>query len=349
MPQDRCSDRMTPREKERYSRQILFPGIQGAGTGAPAAVACGHRRLRRPGDVSRGGAGPRRSRVGSPLSIAITWNRATCSGSGCSKRSMPPRAMPKAAAAVRRLAAINADVRVDGVVADLTAANIAAAAGRRRSDSGRHGQFRDALPDQRLCDQPKFTVDLWRGGWQLRPDHAGDSGTHLLPALRLSESAGGCAAHLRDRGCTELGHGGDRGDSGGGCPTDPVRPRRQCAPADHDPGCVGRNCTSGHTTRSRSGLSGLWSPRFRISKRRNRRAPVSLCGRNAVQVSEARRLDLRELRERLLPLGDVQANDFALRFFPAPYEITFFPDGRAIVKGTSDIAVARSLYAKYVG
>jgi molybdopterin-synthase adenylyltransferase len=45
----------------------------------------------------------------------------------------------------------------------------------------------------------------------------------------------------------------------------------------------------------------------------------------------------------------VRANEFALRFFPAPYEMTIFPDGRAIIKGTSDIGVARSLYAKYVG
>jgi len=40
---------------------------------------------------------------------------------------------------------------------------------------------------------------------------------------------------------------------------------------------------------------------------------------------------------------------FALRFLVAPYEMTIFPDGRAIVKGTSDPGVARSLYARYVG
>jgi len=55
------------------------------------------------------------------------------------------------------------------------------------------------------------------------------------------------------------------------------------------------------------------------------------------------------LKARLEPLGEVRANEFALRFFPAPYELTVFPDGRAIVKGTSDTGVARSLYARYVG
>jgi adenylyltransferase/sulfurtransferase len=80
------------------------------------------------------------------------------------------------------------------------------------------------------------------------------------------------------------------------------------------------------------------------------RAPVSLCGRNAVQIhAAARPLDLAELKARLDPLGDVRANEFALRFVRAPFEMTIFPDGRAIIKGTTDPGVARSLYAQYVG
>jgi adenylyltransferase/sulfurtransferase len=78
--------------------------------------------------------------------------------------------------------------------------------------------------------------------------------------------------------------------------------------------------------------------------------PVSLCGRNAVQIrGRERPLDLEELRRRLEPLGPVRANEYALRFSPNGYEITFFPDGRAIVKGVSDPGVARSLYSQYVG
>lgn len=83
---------------------------------------------------------------------------------------------------------------------------------------------------------------------------------------------------------------------------------------------------------------------------RRHRAPVSLCGRNAVQIHERRRpLDLVELRERLEPLGRVMSNEFALRFFPPNYEITIFPDGRAIIKGTQEPGVARSLYSQYIG
>ena len=80
------------------------------------------------------------------------------------------------------------------------------------------------------------------------------------------------------------------------------------------------------------------------------RAPITLCGHNAVQIyDETRTLDLRELAERLQAAGSVRANDFALRFDIPPYQMTIFPDGRAIIKGTVDIGVARSLYSKYIG
>jgi adenylyltransferase/sulfurtransferase len=69
-----------------------------------------------------------------------------------------------------------------------------------------------------------------------------------------------------------------------------------------------------------------------------------------VQVHESpRSLDLGELRAALEPLGAVRANEYALRFSCPPYEMTVFSDGRAIIKGTEDVGVARSLYARYVG
>ncbi len=81
-----------------------------------------------------------------------------------------------------------------------------------------------------------------------------------------------------------------------------------------------------------------------------RRVPISLCGRNAVQIHEqARPLHLPELAKRLALSGSVRFNEFALRFETPPYLLTIFPDGRVIVKGTTDTGVARSLYAKYVG
>jgi len=81
-----------------------------------------------------------------------------------------------------------------------------------------------------------------------------------------------------------------------------------------------------------------------------KRVPVSLCGRNAVQLHERTRpVDLQELAGRLRPLGNVRVNDFALRMSMSKYDLTVFPDGRAIVKGTTDIGVARGLYASLIG
>jgi molybdopterin/thiamine biosynthesis adenylyltransferase len=80
------------------------------------------------------------------------------------------------------------------------------------------------------------------------------------------------------------------------------------------------------------------------------RPHITLCGRNSVQIHERHRpLDFTDMRLRLEPHGSVRHNDFVLKFWHEPYEMTLFPDGRAIIKGTTDPAVARSLYAKYVG
>src|SRR4029077_20781655 len=78
---------------------------------------------------------------------------------------------------------------------------------------------------------------------------------------------------------------------------------------------------------------------------------VTWCGRDSVQIHERRRsLDLAVLGEKLSALGiAVNKNDFLLRFAIAPYELTVFSDGRAILKGSTNPAVARSLYARYVG
>jgi molybdopterin/thiamine biosynthesis adenylyltransferase len=80
------------------------------------------------------------------------------------------------------------------------------------------------------------------------------------------------------------------------------------------------------------------------------RPHITLCGRNSVQIHERHRpLNLAQMTERLKPHGTVRHNDFVLKFWQEPYEMTLFPDGRAIIKGTTDMAVARGLYARYVG
>ena len=75
-----------------------------------------------------------------------------------------------------------------------------------------------------------------------------------------------------------------------------------------------------------------------------------LCGRNAVQLTHSGlSLSLEQLARQLEGVGQVTRNPFLLRLNVDQYELTVFPDGRAIVGGTSDVAAARTLYAKYIG
>src|SRR5262252_4321932 len=81
-----------------------------------------------------------------------------------------------------------------------------------------------------------------------------------------------------------------------------------------------------------------------------RRPQITLCGRNSVQIHErSRPVDFAEMSVRLGVHGTVKHNAFVLKFWRDPYEMTLFPDGRAIIKGTNDTAVARSLYARFIG
>jgi len=78
---------------------------------------------------------------------------------------------------------------------------------------------------------------------------------------------------------------------------------------------------------------------------------VTLCGRNAVQLIPAVKgdLDFSQLCDSIGNSGTVQFNEFLLRCSCPPFELTLFRDGRAIIKGTEDPGLARSVYTKIVG
>lgn len=78
---------------------------------------------------------------------------------------------------------------------------------------------------------------------------------------------------------------------------------------------------------------------------------TTLCGQNAIQVADPQSagLNLSELAIRLEALGKVSYNQHMLRFTVDGQEMVIFPDGRAIVRNTTDEALARGLYAKYIG
>lgn len=76
-----------------------------------------------------------------------------------------------------------------------------------------------------------------------------------------------------------------------------------------------------------------------------------LCGRDAVQISPSQptRINFASLAERLRRAGEVKFNEYLLRFRTGNFELTVFKDARSIIRGTNEIATARSLYAKYIG
>jgi molybdopterin/thiamine biosynthesis adenylyltransferase len=334
------------RDAERYSRQILFPGIGEKGqtllSSAHAVIAgCGALGSFQAAALVRAGVGNLtiidRDYV-EPNNLQRQW---------LFNESDAEQAIPKAAAAERHLRAINSTVGIRGIVADITASNIDELIckpsiildGTDNFETrylindyavlhhipwtyggaiGSYGVAMPVLPERSACfqcvypDPPEGAQPTCETAGILNTVSATVAALQVTDALKIL-----CRENFEPRITTlDLWNGSIR----------------QINMPPRDPAC--KACG----TRRFDHLS------------EQARVPISLCGRNAVQIHECSRpVDLGELKARLRPLGEVRANEFALRFFPVPYEMTIFPDGRAIIKGTSDVGVARSLYAKYIG
>ena len=83
------------------------------------------------------------------------------------------------------------------------------------------------------------------------------------------------------------------------------------------------------------------------------RPHITLCGRNSVQIHEHHRpLDLAALEQTLAhhpEVSGLRSNPLLLRFTRGLQTITVFPDGRALIQGTTDPVLARTLYARFIG
>ncbi len=339
---------MTTHDKERYSRQILFAGLGEVGQeqllrSHAAIVGCGALGSFQAAALARAGVGRLtiidRDYV-EPSNLQRQW---------LFEESDAAEALPKAIAAERRLAKINSGVQVRGVVADLTPANVDELLGGAEvivdgTDNfetrylvndfaiscgipwiygaavGSYGITMPVIPGRTAClrcvypDPPPGTQPTCETAGVLNSITATIAALQSADALKV---LAGKVDLVRARLTTV-----DVWDGG-------IRQIDQPARDPDCPACGARD--------------------FEYLEGR-RRSPVSLCGRNAVQIHErARPLDLVQLKAALMPLGEVRANEFALRFLIGAYEMTIFPDGRAIVKGTTDIGLARSLYARFVG
>ena len=339
---------MDPAVRERYSRQILFPGIgergQEALLGARVAlVGCGALGSFHAAALARAGVGSMviidRDYV-EPSNLQRQW---------LFEESDAADALPKAAAAERRLALINSSIHVRGVVADLTASNAEQLLGRvdlilDGTDNfdtrylindfsvshsipwvygaavGSYGLAMPVVPGRTPClrcvypNPPQSAQPTCETAGVVNVIASLVASYQVADALKI---LCGQADRVEARITTvDVWQGGTR----------------QIAAPPRDPECpaCGRR-------------------QFPYLEE-SRREPVRLCGRSAVQVQEREQsLDLAQLKARLERIGEVRANEFAVRFFVPPYEMTIFPDGRAIIKGTSDVGLARSLYARYIG
>lgn len=339
---------MNAAERERYSRQILFREIgergQEALLGSHAAiVGCGALGSFHAAALARAGVGRLtiidRDYI-EPSNLHRQW---------LFEEEDAAAGLPKAAAAARRIGRINSAIQVRGVVADLTAENaddLLGGAGAildgtdnfetrylindfavRRGIAwiygaavGSYGLEMAVIPGRTACLRCVYP----------KPPSGAQPTCETAGVLNAIVSA---IASLQVADALKILSGNEAAVTGRITTVDIWDGTiRQIAAPERDPDCAA--CGLGDYPALREAA----------------RPPVTLCGRNAVQIREYERaLDLSALAERLAPLGEVRANEFALRFLAPPYEMTIFADGRAIVKGTSDPGVARSVYARYIG
>lgn len=333
---------------ERYSRQMLFPGIGPEGqsrlAGARVAiVGCGATGSAIASLLARAGVGRLRI-IDRDYVEPSNLQRQSLFDEGDAAESLP-----KAIAAARKIAAFNSQIVVEPRVEDVTPGNIEALlAGTQlvldgtdnfetryllndfavknslpwiyTAAVGSYGVTLNILPGRTAClacvfpDAPRGTVETCETGGIL------NSAVNLAASVAATEALKllvGAEERLRK---TLLSFDVWRNE------------RAEVATHEPRPGC--RACGK----REFVHLAGEGRPH------------ITLCGRNSVQIHERHRpLDFGEMSARLKPHGQVRHNDFVLKFWHEPYEMTLFPDGRAIIKGTTDTAVARSLYARYVG
>ena len=335
---------------DRYSRQILFRAIGEDGQKKIAAarvgiVGCGATGSALAGLLARAGVGTLR-----------IIDRDYVEPSNLQRQSLfdetdAAESLPKAIAAARKIAAFNSDILVEPRVEDLIPSNIQAALegmdlildGTDNFETrylindyavdrslpwiysaavGSYAVTLNVIPGRTAClscifpDSPRGMVETCETSGIL------NSAVNLVASIAATEAtkilvAGVTAPTLRK---TLLSFDLWTNENA------------EISAAKPRPGC--RACGE----RDFIHLTGEARPH------------ITLCGRNSVQIHERQRpIDFAELDRRLQPHGNVRHNDFVLKFWLEPYEMTLFPDGRAIIKGTTDTAIARSLYARYVG
>lgn len=333
---------------ERYSRQILFHGVGAQGQRRLAAarvaiVGCGATGSATASLLARSGIGTLRI-IDRDYVEPSNLQRQTLFDETDAKESLP-----KAIAAARRIAAFNSEIVVEPEAADLTPDNVEVLLegtelvldGTDNFETryllndyaisknipwiyaaavGSYGVTLNVLPGRTAClacvfpESPQGTFETCETAGIL------NSAVNLVASISASEALKFLVGAVDKLRSTLLSFD--------------VWSNERAEIAAAKPRCGCRVCGE----RAFVHLEGKGRPH------------ITLCGRNSVQIHERHRpVDFAEMNDRLKPHGTVRHNDFVLKFWHEPYEMTLFPDGRAIIKGTTDTAIARSLYARYVG
>ena len=338
---------------DRYSRQMLFRGIGAAGQeklgqARVVIVGCGATGSAVAALLARSGVGT------APGGLLRIIDRDYVETSNLQRQTLfeesdAAESLPKSVAAARRIKAFNSEVTVDARVDDLTPNNAEELLGDTdlildgtdnfetrylvndyavkysrpwiyAAAVGSYGVTLTVLPGETAClacifpAPPTGIVETCETAGILNSAVHWVASIEAAEALKLLVGSRDCLR--RSLLSLDLWHNH-------GAEIDAGRPIRGCQ------ACSERNFVH---------LSGEGRPH------------VTLCGRNSVQIHEQHRpIAFAELSARLQPHGRVRFNDFVLKFWREPHEMTLFPDGRAIIKGTTDPGVARSLYARFVG
>ncbi|MGC2720559.1 MAG: ThiF family adenylyltransferase [Candidatus Acidiferrales bacterium] len=343
---------ITPEQRERYSRQILFHGLGELAqerllASSAVLVGCGALGTVVANLLVRAGVG--RLRV---------IDRDFVESSNLQRQTLfeetdAREALPKAVAAERRLRAINSDVRVEAAVEDLTPEN----AEELLDGFGLILDGTDNFETRLLVNDASISLGI---PW-IYAAAVGSYGVTMtvLPGdsaclACLLETAGGEGVYAEET-CDTVGV---LNSAAGAIASIEAAEAIKLLAGRAE--AVNRRLVSCDvwTGKFQSILVGR-NPECRACVQRNLKylngkahAHISMCGRDSVQIHErGRKIDLSELRRRITGStgASVRSNDFLLRFAVEPYEMTVFADGRAIIKGTQNPSVARSLYAKYVG
>lgn len=335
--------------REKYSRQILFAELGEEGQrrlveSSAVLVGCGAIGTAVANLLARAGVGRLRL-IDRDFVEPSNLQRQTLFDEADARE-----ALPKAVAAERKLRAANVDVRVEGIVGDLTPKN---AGGLLAGfdvilDGTDNFETRLLMNDAAVKLSTPWiyaaavasyglTMTILPGETPclacLLDSKAAEGLSDTCDTVGVLGSIVGVIASLEATEATKLLAGRREALHGKLLSCDVWTGRFQAIRVERNPQC--RTCVRRDFTH----LAGEQQPH------------LTLCGRDSVQIHErSRRLDLGALRQRLEPAAaDVRNNEFLLRFRVPPYEVTVFSDGRAIIKGTRDPGVARSLYARYIG